>query len=75
MTAVITKCIKDIHISVGCIDLLHKDFNENPNSIKMQISKTLSVLYIQEWHSKIASSSKGLNYNLILKLMPILKII
>ena len=32
--------------------------------IKMQISKTLSDLYIQESHSKIALSSKGLNYNL-----------
>ena len=58
------QCIKDILISVGRVDLLHKDSIENPKSIKMQISKTLSDLYIQEWHSKIASSSKGLNYNL-----------
>ena len=49
---------------MGRVDLLHKDSIENPKSIKVQISKTLSDLYIQEWHSKIASSSKGLNYNL-----------
>ena len=37
---------------------------ENPKLIKMQISKTLSDLYIQEWHTKIASSSKEITYNL-----------
>ena len=30
----------------------------------MQISKTLSDLYIQEWHTKVASSSKGKTHNL-----------
>ena len=30
----------------------------------MQTSKTLSDLYIQEWHTKVASSSKGKAYNL-----------
>ena len=30
----------------------------------MQISKTLSDLYIQEWHTKVASSSRGKTYNL-----------
>ena len=58
------QCIKDILISVGRVVLLHEDSIENPKSIKMQISKSLSDLYIQEWHSKIASPSKGLNYNL-----------
>ena len=50
------QCIKNILISVSRVDLLHKDFTVNPKSIKMQISKTLSDLYIQEWYSKIASS-------------------
>ena len=47
-------------ISVGRINLLHKEVTENPKLIKMQIlSKTLSDLYIQEWHTKVASSSIG----------------
>ena len=58
------QCIKDILISVGRVDLLHKESIDNPNFIKMQISKALSDLYIQEWHSKVTSSLKGKNYNL-----------
>ena len=57
-------CTKEILISVGRIDLLQKEFIENPKLIKMQISKTLSDLYIQEWHTKVASSSKRKTYNL-----------
>ena len=56
--------IKEILISVGCIDLLHKEIIKNPKLIKMQTSKTLFDLYIQEWHTKVASSSKGKTYNL-----------
>ena len=57
-------CIKQILISVGRPDLLNKEVIENPKSIKNQISQTLSDLYVQEWHNKVASSSKGKNYNL-----------
>ena len=56
--------IKHILLSVGCPDLLNKEVMENPKSIKNQISKTLSDLYVQEWHNKVTSSSKGKNYTL-----------
>ena len=58
------KCIKDVLISLGHVDRLHKEVIQNPHFIKMQISKTWSDLYIQEWYSKVTSSSKGKNYNL-----------
>ena len=45
--------IKHILISVGRPDLLNKEVIENPKSIKNQISKTLSDLYVQEWHNKV----------------------
>ena len=57
-------CIKEILVSVGRVDLLHKEVIENPKLIKIQISKTLSDLYIQQWHTKVSSSSKGRTYNL-----------
>ena len=60
------KCIhfiKHILLSVGRPALLNKEVIENPKSIKNQISKTLSDLYVQEWHNKVTSSSKGKNYN------------
>ena len=50
-------CIKKILISVGRVDLLNKEVIENPKLIKMQISKTLSDLYIQQWYTKVSSSS------------------
>ena len=53
-------CIKEILIFVGRIDQVI----ENPKLIKMKISKTLSDPHIQEWHTKVASSSKGKTYNL-----------
>ena len=56
--------IKHILIYVGRPDLLNKEVIENPKSIKNQISKTLSDLYVQEWHNKVTLSSKGKNYNL-----------
>ena len=56
--------IKHILISVGRPDLLNKEVIENPKLIKNQISKTLSDLYVQEWHNKVTSSSKGKNYSL-----------
>ena len=56
--------IKHILISVWRPDLLNKEVIENLKSIKNQISKTLSDLYVQESHNKVTSSSKGKNYNL-----------
>ena len=56
--------IKHILISVGRPNLFNKEVIENPKSIKNQISKTLSDLYVQEWHNKVTSSSKGKNYTL-----------
>ena len=56
-------CIKDILTSVGRIDLLHRETIESPKLIKTQISKTLSDLYIQEWDTKVISSSKGKTYS------------
>ena len=51
---------------MGHIDTcIYEGFIENPKSIQMQISKTLSDLYIRGWHSKVASSSEGLNYILL----------
>lgn len=57
-------CIKEILISVGRADLFNKTSIENARSVKAQISRTLSDLYVQEWYSKIESSSKGQNYYL-----------
>ena len=34
----------------------------NPNSVKMESSRTLSDLYIQEWNEKANVSSKGKQY-------------
>ena len=49
---------------LGIPIFLNKEVIENPKSIKNQISKILSDLYVQEWHNKVTSSSKGKNYNL-----------
>ena len=49
---------------LGVPALYNKEVIENPKSIKNQISKTLSDLYVQEWHNKVTSSSKGKNYTL-----------
>ena len=40
--------LNKILIYVWRPDLLNKEDNENPNSIKNQISQTLSDLYVQE---------------------------
>ena len=40
-------CIKEILISVGCIDLLHKEVIENPKLFKTQISK-ICLIYISK---------------------------
>ena len=37
----------------------------NPNSVKMDISQTLSDLYFQEWNEKANVSSKGKQYLLL----------
>ena len=45
-------CINDILVSFGRPDLFKTEPVNNPNSVKMDISRTLSNLYIQEWNEK-----------------------
>ena len=54
------RCINDILVPVGRPDL----FKTEPvnNSVKVDISRTLSDLYIQEWNEKANISSKGKQY-------------
>ena len=56
------RCITDILVAVGRPDLLKAEPVNNPNSVKMDISRTLSDLYIQEWNEKANVSSKGKQY-------------
>ena len=44
------RCINDILVAVGRPDLFKTEPVNNPNSVKMDISRTLSDLYIQEWN-------------------------
>ena len=55
-------CINDILVAVGRSDLFKTEPANNPNSVKMDISRTLSDLYIQEWNEKANVSSKGKQY-------------
>ena len=55
-------CISDILIAVGRSDLFQAEPVKNQNSVKMDISRTLSDLYIQEWNEKANVSSKGKQY-------------
>ena len=53
------RCINNILVSVGKPDLFKAEPVDNPTSVKMDISRTLSDLYIQEWNEKANVSSKG----------------
>ena len=52
------RCIRDILVSVGRLDLFHKSVIDNPTSLKMSISRVLFHLHIQEWVQKLDASSK-----------------
>ena len=56
------RCINDILVAVGRPDLFRTEPVNDPNSVKMDISRTLSDLYIQEWNEKANVSSKGKQY-------------
>ena len=60
------RCINDILVAVGRPDLFNTEPVNNPNSVKMDISRTLSDLYIQEWNEKTNVSSKGKKYLLFI---------
>ena len=51
--------MKQILISVGRVELFSQDHINNPKAIKVKITKTLNDLFIQEWNTKTAMSSKG----------------
>ena len=53
------RCINDILVAVGRPDLFKTEPVNIPNSVKKDISRTLSDLYIQEWNEKANVSSKG----------------
>ena len=46
------RCIYNILVAVGRPDLLKTEPVNNPNSVKMDISRILSDLYTQEWNEK-----------------------
>ena len=52
-------CINDILVAVGQPDLFQTETINNQTSVKMDISRTLSDLFIQEWNEKANVSSKG----------------
>ena len=54
--------INDILVSVGRPDLFKTEPVNNPKSVKMDISRTLSDLYIQRWNVKGNVLSKGKQY-------------
>ena len=56
------RCKNDILVAVGRPDLIKTEPVNNPNSVKMDTSRTLSDLYIQEWNEKANVSSKGKQY-------------
>ena len=51
------RCINDILVAVP--DLFKTEPANNPYSVKMDISRTLSDWYIQDWNEKANISSKG----------------
>ena len=55
------RCINDILVAVGRPDLFKTKPVNNPNSVKTDILRTLSDLYIQECNEKANVSSKGNN--------------
>ena len=56
--------LKSILISVGLPDLIYQPIIINPQATKTKISETLKDLYLQEWHAKLDSSSKGRDYGI-----------
>ena len=52
------RCTNDILVAVGRPDLFKIEPVNSPNSVKMDISRTLSDLYIQEWNEKANVSLK-----------------
>ena len=46
------RCINDIIVPVSRPERFKTEPVNNPNSVKMDISQTLSDLYIQEWNEK-----------------------
>ena len=56
------RCINDMHVAVGRPDIFKNEPVNNPNSMKMDISRKLSDLYIQEWNKKSNVFSKGKQY-------------
>ena len=66
------RCINGILVAVGRPGLFKNEQVNNPNSVKMDISRKLSDLYIQEWNEKVNVFSKGKQF-LYLKTISILK--
>ena len=58
------RCINDILVAIGQPDLFKTDPVNNTNSVKIDISRKLSDLYIQEWNEKANVYSKGKQYPL-----------
>ena len=56
------RCINDILVAVGQPNLFKTESVNNPNSVKKDISRILSDLYIQEWNEKANVCSKGKQY-------------
>ena len=54
-------CINNILISVGRPDLFKTELVNNPNSVKMDISRSLPDLYIQDWNEKLTFPQKENN--------------
>ena len=52
-------------VSVGHTGIFKTEPVNNPKLVKMDISRTLSDLYIQEWNEKANVSSKGKQYLLL----------
>ena len=56
--------IKQILISVGKPDLLHKHNIQHTLATKLKISQTLHDIFQQDWNATINTTSKGRNYKL-----------
>ena len=56
------RCIRDILVSVGRLDLFLKNVIDNPRFVKMSISRVLFDLHNKEWVQKLNASSKGKFY-------------
>ena len=57
------KCINDILVSIGKVNLFHANIINNPQAVRLPIKRTLLDLYIQEWCTKLTESSKSRNYS------------